>query len=105
MTCSPPSAPVTVAIFGDRVVSRAPVALLQGLHYDATFLPSSSSGESGLLNGMPLELLGLTPGLIATNISRCVASLVDSAVASGIPILELATSFGRTQVREGRDGT
>ena len=102
MTRSPASAPVTLGIFGDQVVGRALVLLLRGPRYDARFLPASSSGVPEALDDMQLVLLGPRPGLSAGRRETLVASLVDTAVVAGIPILELVVPSGRGREEERR---
>ena len=101
MTRSLASAPVTLGIFGDPVVGRALVLLLRGPRYEARFLPASSSGVPEALDDMQLVLLGPTPGLSAGRRETLVASLVDTAVVAGIPILELVVPSGRGREEDG----
>jgi hypothetical protein len=50
---------------------------------------------------MQLVLLGPTPGLSAGRRETLVASLVDTAVVAGIPILELVVPSGRGREEDG----
>ena len=104
MTCNQPSAPVTLAICGDPIVSRALALLLQGHHYDARFLPLSSAGDLEPLDGMQLVVLSPTPELSASRREILVASLADRASTAGIPILELVATSGQAQVNGVRNG-
>ena len=92
-----------VAIFGDPVVGRALELLLQGSLSKARFVPTSSLGEVGSLEGVRLVLL--TPKW-ESNAGRREALLASLRAASGtaeLPILELTTpSGGALQGEAGR---
>jgi hypothetical protein len=89
----PVSTPTVVAIFGDPVVGRALALLLQGSHYGARFLPTSSLSEPGSLEGISLLLLTPTWELDADRREALMASLRDASDAAKAPILELTSSF------------
>jgi hypothetical protein len=93
-------APVVLAICGDPIVGRALALLLQGRRYDTRFVPLSSSGELGSLEGARLLLITPTRALSNGRREAFVASLVSRAAAANVPILELVTPAGRT--RAGR---
>jgi hypothetical protein len=93
----------TLGVLGDPIVRRA-LVVLRGARYDARFLPASTSGVPEALDGMQLMLLGPTPGLSAARRKTLVASLVDTAVVAGTPILELVVSSGRAREEEGQVG-
>jgi hypothetical protein len=92
-------APVVLAICGDPIVGRALARLLHGRRYDTRFVPLSSSGELGSLEGARLLLITPTPALSNGRREAFVASLVSRAAAANVPILELVTPAGRTRDR------
>lgn len=99
VTYPPTSDTVALAVCGDPVVGRVLELLLRDFNYDVRFLPVSSSSEPGMLKGVRLMLLTLTPGLSDERRKTLVASLANGATAAGIPILELVAS-----AEEARDG-
>jgi hypothetical protein len=88
--------PVVLAVCGDPIVGRALALLLRGPRYDARFVPSSSSGKLGSLEGVWLLLITPTPALSDERREAFVASLVSGAAVASVPILELVTPAGRT---------
>jgi hypothetical protein len=86
------SAPVSIAVLGDPIVGRALTLLLCGPRYDAKFVPTSSVGEPGPLDGAQLVLLAPTPGLSHRRRRALVMSIVSGSAAAGVPILELIGS-------------
>jgi hypothetical protein len=97
MTCNQPSAPVTLAVCGDPISSRALVLLLQGLHYDARFLPLSSAGDPQLLDGVLVLLLTPTERLSNKYRETLFALLRDEVRAANIAILDLSGYSGETR--------
>ncbi len=88
---------VFVAVSGDPVVGRALVLLLQGPRYDVRFVPASSLGEPGVLEGVGLVLLTPTWELNGEDRDALVAALKGAAET---PILELTSSFSE-ETRNG----
>jgi hypothetical protein len=86
--------PVVLAVSGDPVVGRALVLLLRGCRYDARFLPASSLGEPGSLEGVQLLLVTPVPGLSAERREAFSASLRDATRIAEMPVLELVLSSG-----------
>ena len=85
---------MVVAICGDPVVGRALALLLGGSNYDARFVPTSSLGEPGSLEGVRLLVLTPTWELDADSREVLLASLRDASEAAEAPILELTSSIG-----------
>ena len=100
---------VFVAVCGDPVVGRALVLLLQGPRYDARFVPASSLGEPGTLEGVGLVLLAPTWELNGEGRDALLASLRGAPGAAEAPILELTSSFSEAprigEVRVGSEHT
>jgi hypothetical protein len=84
---------VFVAVCGDPVVGRALVLLLQGPSYDVRFVPASSLGERGALEGVGLVLLTPTWELNGEGRDALLAALRGAPGAAEAPILELTSSF------------
>ena len=100
-----PARTVFVAVCGDPVVGRALVLLLQGPRYDARFVPDSSLGEPGALEGVGLVLLAPTWELNGEGRDALLASLRGAPGAAEAPILELTSSFSEaTRIEEVRVG-
>ena len=94
---------VFVAVCGDPVVGRALVLLLQGPRYDARFVPASSLGELGALEGVGLVLLPPTWELNGEGRDTLLAALRGALGAAEAPILELTSSFSNgTRIGEVR---
>ncbi len=103
---SAPARTALVAVCGDPVVGRALVLLLQGPRYDARFVPASSLGEPGALEGVGLVLLAPTWELNGEGRSALLASLRGARGAAEAPILELTSSFSEaTRIGEVRAGS
>jgi hypothetical protein len=94
MTCDQPSAPVTLAVCGDPIISRALVLLLQGLHYDVRYLPLSSAGDLEPLDGVLLLLLTPTERLSSRHRETLFTLLSDEVRATTIAILDLSGYSG-----------
>ncbi len=94
-----------MAVCGDPVVGRALVLLLQGPRYDVRFVPASSWGEPGALEGVELVLLAPTWELNGEGRDALLASLRGAPGAAKAPILELTSSFSEgTRVGDVRVG-
>ncbi len=96
---------MVVAVCGDAVVGRALVLLLGGPRYDVRFVPASSLGEPGVLEGVELVLLTPTWELNGEGRDALLASLRGTPGAAETPILELTSSFSEgTQNGDVRAG-
>jgi hypothetical protein len=87
-----PQAQTVLAICGDPVVGRALALLLRSRLYDVRFLPVSSFGEPGALEGVRLLLLTPTWDLDPERRAALLASLRGASSAAAAPILELTSS-------------
>jgi hypothetical protein len=94
---------VFVAVCGDPVVGRALVLLLQGPRYDVRFVPASSLGEPGALEGVGVVLLTPTWELNGEGRDALLTALKGAPGAAEAPILELTSSNG-TRIGEVRVG-
>ncbi|HET7480325.1 MAG TPA: hypothetical protein VFJ72_12490 [Rubrobacteraceae bacterium] len=92
----------TLAVCGDPVAGRALVLLLRGADYDVKFLPLSVLEEPGMLEGVQLLILGLTPGLNEEGRGALLKFLRSSPFAASMPTLELVVPEG-AQNAEPRD--
>jgi len=95
---------VTLAVCGDPIVGRALELLLRSYNYDVRFLPVSSMSEPGMLKGVRLTLLTLTPGLSAERRKALLSSLGSAPDAARVPILELVASSVESRASEARGG-
>jgi hypothetical protein len=101
----PASIPRIVAVCGDPVVSRALVLLLDGPRYDARFVPSSSLGEPGSLEGVCLVVLTPTWELNGDGRGALLAMLRGTSGPAAAPILELtSSSYGGGRNGEAVEG-
>ena len=101
-----PARTVFVAVCGDPVVGRALVLLLHGPRYDTRFVPASSLGEPGALEGVELVLLAPAWELSGEGRDALLASLKGASGAAEAPILELTSSFsGVTRIGEVQVGS
>lgn len=95
---------IALAVWGDPVVGRALVLLLQGSGYEAKFLPLSSLDESEALDGV--RLLLLTPvAELGTEPREALLSFRDRPRTAEIPVLELVRHSEETREGRARDGS
>ncbi len=80
---------ITLAIWGDGVVGRILVLLLQSSGHEARFLPASSSVKPASLESIDLLVLTPTPGLSTERRKALLSSLRDAPEVATIPVLEL----------------
>jgi hypothetical protein len=86
-----------LALYGDPIVCRALVLLLNGPDYDVKHLPAASLGVAGTLTGVHILLLALERG---TECRRRIFELLDSAAdADGVHVLELTSALGGSSER------
>lgn len=81
-----------MAVCGESAVSEALVLLLQGSGYDTKFMPASSIGQPGSMEGIRLLLLTPTPGLNTERRDALQRSLRHKVREVGATMLELVTS-------------
>jgi hypothetical protein len=98
------SGPISVAISGDRVASRALVLLLGSSIYKARFLPGSSLNEPEALKGVQLLLLVPVPELCSERWKASVlAPLKDTLKGGELQVLELVMPSSGRQPTEEQD--
>lgn len=98
---------ITLAIWGDGVVGRILVLLLQSSGHEARFLPASSSVKPASLESIDLLVLTPTPALSAERRRALLSALRDVTEAARIPVLELVevgASFEKPPEEEGEGG-
>lgn len=87
------STPATLIICGEAIVARSLTLLLQGFRYDARFLPTVEALDA--LDGAHLLLLTPPMKQNAEYRESSLALLKVKALAAGIPILELVSSWSQ----------
>ena len=98
------SGPISVAISGDRVASRALVLLLGSSIYKARFLPGSALNEPEALKGVQLLLLVPAPELYSERWKASVlAPLKDTLKGGELQVVELVMSSSGRQPTEEQD--
>jgi hypothetical protein len=86
------SVSTALAIWGDPVVGRCLCLLLKDSGYEARFVPASSLRQPGVLKGVRLLGLTITPLVSTDRREDLLAPLEDTVEGAQIPVLELDTS-------------
>ncbi len=94
---------ITLAVWGDPIVSRALALLLEGSGFEARLVPAFSSPHSNALEGVHLLVLTPTPGLSIEHRESLLMSLKDTLKDPKVPVLELATPPKETREGGTRD--
>lgn len=83
--------PCALAVFGDPVAGRALALLLQGVGYEAKFVPATTLNTNNPLESVGLVILTLTPEFSAERRESFLNTLRDASRMNGFSILKLTT--------------
>jgi hypothetical protein len=100
------SGPPALAFWGDPLVGRILLLLLEDSGYEVRFLPAPSSSslmEPGVMRGIQLLVLAPTPQVSTGQREVLLAMLEDTLEAAEMPVLELVTvpDEGRRAAAQG----